>query len=102
MGIRPNVDDCSICGNTKNILTFSVIDGGFICQNCYNSGKIYSVNTVKLIRMFVYLDLNNLNKIDIKAETKKELQLLIDDYYETYSGIYTKRKNMLNNLNKII
>ena len=34
-------------------------------------------------------------------DTKKELELFITDYYETYSGIYMKSKNFLNNLNRI-
>ena len=91
LGIRPNVDECSICGN-KNIITISVTDGGFICSNCYHEGKIYSSQTIKLIRMFIYLDINNITKIKLNNDTKKELELFIDDYYETLSGIYLNRK----------
>ena len=36
LGIRPNIDGCSICGNTKNIITISTSDGGYICNNCYS------------------------------------------------------------------
>ena len=102
LGIMPNVLECSICGNKHNIVTISVSDGGYICQNCYTSGKIYSVAAVKLIRMFIYLDINNITKINVKDSTKKEMEMFIDDYYETYSGIYLKSKSFLVDLNKLI
>ena len=101
LGIRPNVDECSICGNTKNILTISVSDGGYICDNCYKSGKIYSNNVVKLIRMFIYVDIDNISKISIKDETKKELELFITDYYDSLSGIYLKSRDFIKNLKKL-
>ena len=98
LGISPNIDSCSICGNTKNIVTISVKDGGFICQDCYHSGKIYNRQVVKLIRMFIYLDIDNITKINLKKETKKELSLFIEDYYDTFSGIYLKSKDFLKNM----
>lgn len=98
LGISPNIDSCSICGNTKNILTISVKDGGFICQNCYQSGKIYNNQVIKLIRMFIYLDINNITKISLKEETKKELSLFIEDYYDTFSGIYLRSRDFLKNM----
>ena len=101
LGIRPNVDECSICGNKKNILTISINDGGFICQNCYHGGKIYSEQIIKLIRMFIYLDINNITKISLKDETKKELSEFIEEYYDSLSGVYLKSKDFLRNISKI-
>lgn len=101
LGISPNIDSCSICGNTKNIVTISVKDGGFICQDCYRCGKIYNRQIIKLIRMLIYLDINNVTKISLKAETKKELSLFIEEYYDTFSGIYLKSKDFLKNMKKI-
>lgn len=101
LGIRPNVDGCSICGSSKNIITISTSDGGYICQNCYHSGKIYSSKTIQLIRMFIYLDISQITKLDIKKETKKELNAFIKDYYDEYSGLYLKSRSFLNNLVKI-
>lgn len=101
LGIRPNIDDCSICGNTKNIITISTTDGGYICQNCYHSGKIYSNKTIQLIRMFIYLDINKITKLDIKKETKQELNEFITEYYDQYSGLYLKSRSFLKNLTKI-
>lgn len=101
LGIKPNIDGCSICGNTKNIITFSTKSAGYICQNCHNSDKIYSSKLIKLIRMLYYVDVNKITKLEINNETKKELAEIITDYYDTYSGLYLKSRTFLNNLKKI-
>ena len=51
--------------------------------------------------MTVYLDIDNVTKISLKAETKKELSLFIEEYYDTFSGIYLKSKDFLKNMKKI-
>ena len=98
LGINPNVDSCNICGSKNNILTISIENGGFVCQNCYTSGKIYSNVIIKLIRMFMYVDVDKINKIDIKEETKKELMEFTLEYYDRLSGIYLKSKDFLKNI----
>ncbi len=101
LGIRPMIDGCAICGNTKNIITISTTDGGYICQNCYHDGKIYNRKTIQLLRMFIYVDISQISKIDIKPEIKKELIEFITEYYDQYSGLYLKSRNFLKNLAKI-
>ena len=94
LGIKPNVDSCNICGNTKNILTISIEDGGFICQKCYKSGKIYDDKIIKLIRMFVYIDVDNISKIKLSENIKKELSMFIHEYHDRYSGLYLKQLDL--------
>ena len=90
LGIKPNVDSCNICGNTKSILTISIEDGGFICKNCYKCGKIYDDKIIKLIRMFIYVDIDNISKIKLSENIKKELSMFIHEYNDRYSGLYLK------------
>ncbi len=101
LGIRPQVDGCSICGNQTNIVTITTLDGGYVCQNCYHGGTIYSRKTIQLIRMFLMVDIKQVTKLDIKQETKKELNEFITEYYEEYSGLYLKSRSFLKNLMKI-
>lgn len=101
LGIRPNIDGCSICGSTKNIVTISSNSGGYVCQNCYQDGRIYSSKTIQLIRMFFYVDVSKITKLELSSEIKKELNEFITDYYDQYSGLYLKSKNFLKNLSKI-
>lgn len=101
LGIRPNIDGCSICGSTKNIVTISSSSGGYICQNCYRDGRIYSSKTIQLIRMLFYVDVSKITKLELNNETRKELNEFITEYYDQYSGLYLKSRSFLKNLSKI-
>ncbi len=101
LGIRPQVEGCAICGNRTNIVTISILDGGYVCQNCYHGGTIYSRKTIQLVRMFLLVDLKQITKLDVKKDTKKELNEFITEYYDEYSGLYLKSRGFLKNLMKI-
>lgn len=101
LGIRPVIDECSVCGSDKKIITIDPTSGGYICQECYHNEKIYSDKTVKLIRMFYYVDISKITKLEVKKEIKKEIDEFIDLYYERYSGLYLKSKTFLKSLSKI-
>jgi len=101
LGISPVIDECSICGSNKKIVTIDVTSGGYICQNCYRNEKIYSEKTIKIIRMLYYVDINKITKLEVSSSVKKEVDEFIDLYYERYSGLYLKSKTFLKNLSKI-
>lgn len=95
LGIKPIIDKCVSCNTTKDIVTISSYKGGYLCKNCVNNETIFNVKTLKLIRMFYYVDINKITKIDVSNNIKKELSLFVDDYYERYSGLYLKSKIFL-------
>lgn len=95
LGIRPIVDKCVTCGNVHDIVTISSYKGGYLCKDCVGSEYIFHLKTVKLIRMFYYIDISKISKIEISDQIKKEIGLFIDDYYERYSGLYLKSKSLL-------
>ena len=37
LGVSPNVDSCCHCGSTKQIVTLSSEQGGYICKDCYDN-----------------------------------------------------------------
>lgn len=95
LGIKPIIDKCVVCGNSNDIVTISSYKGGYLCKDCVNNEKIFNIKTLKLIRMFYYVDINKISKIDINPDIKKELNIFIDDYYDRYSGLYLKSKDFL-------
>ncbi|MDD6223912.1 MAG: DNA repair protein RecO [bacterium] len=101
LGIRPVIDGCSICGNDKKIVTIDPTNGGYICQECYHNQKIYNAKTIQLIRMFYYVDISKITKLEVKSEIKQEINEFIEEYYDRYSGLYLKSKSFLKNLSKI-
>ncbi|RFU61325.1 DNA repair protein RecO [Bacillus sp. V59.32b] len=103
-GLSPTLDQCSISGHTEGEFAFSLREGGFICHRCYGKDPYHikmSPVAVKLLRLFYYFDLSRLGNISIKPETKKELQRVIDAYYEEYSGLQLKSKKFLNQMDQM-
>lgn len=101
LGIKPIIDRCSVCGNTNDIVTISSYKGGYLCNHCHGNEKIYNTKTIKLIRMFYYVDISKINKTDISLNIKNEINEFIDDYYNRYTGLFLKSKDFLKNINKI-
>ena len=101
LGVMPNIDSCSICGSSKNIVTIDSTSGGYICRNCYNNEPLVSEKTIKLIRMFYYVDIKNINKLEVSSDTIKEINKFLDDYYDRYTGLYLKSKNFIKRINHL-
>ncbi len=101
LGVMPIIDECAICGSKSSIATLSSSRGGYICSNCLRDDLIVSDKTIKLIRMFYYVDIAKISNLDISSKSKIEISNFLDDYYDRYTGLYLKSKKMLKNINKV-
>lgn len=101
LGVMPVLDSCAICGSQISIATLSSSRGGFVCNNCKNGEKIVDAKTIKLIRMFYYVDISKITKLDISLKIKTEINSFLDEYYDLYTGLYLKSKKFLEELNEI-
>lgn len=101
LGIKPVIDNCVECGGKEDIVTLSSYKGGYICKRCLTNEKIVLSKTIKLIRMFYYVDISKISNISISDEVENEINSFIDDYYERYSGLYLKSKEFLRNINEL-
>lgn len=103
-GLYPVLDQCSICKNTEGEFSFSIREGGFICHRCLERDPYHykiSKATVRLLRLFYYLDIARLGNISVKDETKKELKMIISAYYDEYSGLNLKTKKFLKQMDQL-
>ena len=98
LGVGLNLESCVGCGSKTNILTIDGDKGGYICQKCYQNELIVSPKTIELLRMYYYVDISSINKINIKPEVKEEINLFLKRYYDRYTGLYLKSKDFLNKL----
>ena len=94
LGVGLNLDGCSKCGN-KNIVTIDADIGGYICKNCLGTQKIVDDKTIKMLRMYYYVEIDSITSIDIKDNISREISYFLDKYYERYTGIYTNSKDFL-------
>ena len=101
LGVMPIIDRCSNCGKTSGIVTLDSSRGGYICSNCYKNEKIVSDKTIKLIRMYYYVDISKITKLEVSKKCKLEINSFLDDYYDRYTGLYLKSKSLINNLSKV-
>jgi len=101
LGIRPVIDECVNCGNKDDIVTISSYRGGYLCKNCCQGEVITNIKTIKLLRMFYYVDISKISKIEVADNIKQELSRFIYDYYDRYSGLYLKSREFLENLEKL-
>ena len=102
LGVMPVLYRCSVCGSEKSIATLSSSRGGYICNNCLKNDRMVSAKTIKLIRMFYYVDISKIEKLDISELCKNEINTFLNEYYENYTGLYLKSKNFINNIKKLV
>lgn len=95
LGVSLNLDSCNKCGNTKDIVTIDGDIGGYVCKNCLTNQLIVKPNTIKILRMYYYVDIKSITDLKIKEETKNEINNFLNRYYERYTGLYLKSKDFL-------
>ena len=98
LGVSPNIDSCSICGSNKNIVTLSSSAGGYVCSSCYTNEYIVSEKTIKIVRMYYYVDIKNIKKLEVSPLVTKEINIFLNDYYDRYTGLYIKSKDFIKKL----
>ncbi len=101
LGVSPSIDRCSICGSDKAIVTLSSDDGGYVCKNCYSNQIMVSEKTIKMIRLYYYVDLSKITKLEVSDEVTREINQFLDDYYERYTGLYLKSKDFMKQIQKL-
>ena len=101
LGVSPSLDACAECGSKKQIVTISSEAGGYICKECYQNEPLVSEKTIKMLRIYYYIDIKSITKLKVEEQTTKEITTFLDDYYERYTGLYLKSKNFISKINKI-
>lgn len=95
LGVGLELDACILCGNKTNIVTLDADEGGYICKNCYTNQMLVSSKTVKLVRMYYYVEIASISELKISEDVVKEINFFINRYYERYTGLYLNSKKFL-------
>lgn len=94
IGIDLNLDECVICGSSK-VATISLSKGGYVCSNCKTTEPIISEKVIKMMRLYYYVDISKITSLDIDKNVIEDINKIISEYYDEYSGVITKSKNFL-------
>lgn len=95
LGIGLNLDSCSLCGTKTNIITIDGSNGGLICKKCFTNEIIVDLKIMKLLRLYYYVDIDTITKLDISHEICLQINDFINNYYEKYAGLYLNSKKFL-------
>lgn len=98
LGVMPVLDHCSKCGSDEKIITVSSDSGGYICSNCYSNEYIVDEKTIKLLRLFYYVDIAKIKDLNINDRNKQEINNFLENYYSRYTGLYLKSKDFLKSI----
>lgn len=94
LGINLNLDECVSCGSSK-VVTLSMNKGGYVCSNCRENEELIDEKVLKLLRLYQYVDISKISNLDIDKNNSKIISKIIDEYYDLYSGLRTKSKKFL-------
>lgn len=100
LGVNLELNKCIKCGSKDNIITIDPVEGGYICAKCHKNEEILDAKVIKMIRMYYYVEIDSISKIDISYDIAHKIDLLLNDYYDKYTGLYLNSKKFLDSLTK--
>lgn len=95
LGVGIDLDKCIKCGNSTNIITISGDEGGYICSDCRTNEPIYSDKTIKMFRLYYYVDIDSITDLKISDEVVNNINTILTEYYDRFTGLYLKSKEFL-------
>ncbi|MBR3787451.1 MAG: DNA repair protein RecO [Firmicutes bacterium] len=96
LGIMPELERCTVCGEEKDAAVFSIKDGGIVCDDCLrnlensdNDTLIYDAGfgIVNILRYFTVNPLKSIEKLALKEDAGRLLQRLVREYAAHYLDI---------------
>ncbi|KGX93591.1 DNA repair protein RecO [Pontibacillus halophilus JSM 076056 = DSM 19796] len=103
-GFAPQTRACVNCGRQEEIIAFSVMEGGVLCNRCrYLDHQAFHLtpNLHKLLTICLEVDVKRVGNISVKEENKKKLMGMSEQYYERYGGYFLKSKKFLKQLDML-
>ncbi len=98
LGVGLNLDSCVKCGDTTSIVTIDGDAGGYICKKCLTNEFIVDSKTIKMLRMFYYVEIKSVSELNVSEKVINEINYFMDKYYDRYTGLYLNSKKFLKTL----
>ena len=93
-GISVDVDGCVLCGSSR-VVSISVGDGGFVCDQHNQNNVIYPKDLLKGFRHLHKLTIDNIDSLHIEESYLKEIMKIHETYINEYCGIVLKSSTFI-------
>lgn len=100
LGVGIDLSKCIKCGNRTNIVTISGDEGGYICSDCRTNEILYGEKTVKMFRLYYYVDIDSITDLKISDEVTENINKILTEYYDRFTGLYLKSKEFLKSVSQ--
>ncbi|PWK08412.1 DNA repair protein RecO [Tumebacillus permanentifrigoris] len=103
-GIRPDLFHCANCGQpVETTIRFSIIKGGPLCSDCQASDERaiwIKPATLRLLQTFQAMDVRRLGEINVGEDVRRQMNKVLRQYYDEYSGVQLRTRAFLDQLHK--
>jgi DNA repair protein RecO (recombination protein O) len=102
-GYMPELNECVSCGTREGTMALSVSLGGTVCSRCRHSDPgalAVSDGTLKLLRLFLHMDIRRLGKTEVKEATKNQLKQCIRQFLDAHVDVKWKSRNFIDQMDK--
>ena len=93
-GVSIDVDGCVVCGSTQ-VVSISLQDGGFLCEEHLGRHQVYSIDMLKAFRHLHKVSFDRIDLLRIDELILKQLIPIMDYYIEEYTGISLRTKTFI-------
>ncbi|MFK7693435.1 DNA repair protein RecO [Paenibacillus sp. HJGM_3] len=102
-GYTPELSQCVSCGSQEGEMAVSPSMGGLLCPRCRHqdaSAIPVSESVLKLLRLFLHMDIGRLGKIEVSPSTRALLKRVIRQLYDTFVEVRWKSRQFLDQMDK--
>jgi DNA repair protein RecO (recombination protein O) len=102
LGIGPNFQVCNHCGKLED-LKFVPTEGGVLCQSCLEPSMLAASNQMTTLIKYLYLikpEKMSSSFLETVEPFAKEIEELIDTYYDHFLGFQSASKRVVRRMNK--
>lgn len=100
-GVQLDFSQCQFCHRTNLAFDYSYKFSGCLCPEHYNEDPRRThvhPNVIYLLHQFQEISLDELKKISVKSDLKKQIRQFLDGIYDEYVGIHLKAKKFLDSM----
>jgi DNA repair protein RecO (recombination protein O) len=102
-GYSPVLDQCAVCAESTDNPVLGISSGGILCSKCAHreaSPMAVSEKALKLLRLFLQMDIRRLGKIEVSLATKSMLKKFMRDFFDAHIDVRLKSRAFLDQMEK--